>query len=503
MRSTSSEPRGSTEPRIYTPPLRELTREWSVGYDQIRFFDECLAMPLRPWQRWLLIHAGELVQDGARKRRRFHTRHVQVGRQNGKTFIPSGLALWWQTVEQVELIVGTSTKIDYAREAWMRSVKAAERAPGLVDVVPRDRRKWTRNTNGEQESWLGDSRYKIATANSDGGRSLPIDRLVCDELRQHRSYEAWDASVPATNGRPDSEVWALSNAGDDRSVVLNDERAAALAAIAAGDTETDTFWAEWSAPDNFDPLDPAHIVQAQPSVGYGVDLGQLLAQGRKAVAAGGDKLTGYVTEILCRRVRSMDPAIDPTRWDECYAAGDLSDARPRLAACLDLSPDGLHATLVLAAREVDSTRVRVEAAKAWSGADCTAQLRRDLPALLGKIRPRILGWLPAGPAAALAADLRTLRWPCDLVEIKAETPAVCMGLAEQVTSGDVVHPRDPLLDDHVKGAERKRSGEVWTFARLGTAGHVDAAYAVAGAVHLARSLPPSLGRAFIARPSTG
>lgn len=465
-----------------------------------------LGVQLRPWQEWTLIHAGELVLDPfGRKRRRFHIRHVQVGRQNGKTFIPSGLALWWQTVDQVDLIVGTSTKIDYAREAWLRSIKVAESAPGLVEVIPPKRKLWTRNTNGEQESWIGDSRYKIATANEDGGRSLPIDRLVCDELRQHRTYAAWDASVPATNGRPDSEVWALSNAGDDRSIVLNDERADAIAAIESGDPETTTFWAEWSAPDDFDPLNPEHIVQAQPSVGYGVDLAQLLAQGRKAVAAGGEKLTGYVTEILCRRVRSMDPAIDPTAWDDCYGAGDLAGARGRLAACLDLAPDGLHATLVVAAREAGTTRVRVEAAAAWSGADCTAQLRAQLPKLIARIRPQLLGWLPAGPAAALAADLRgdrTARWPCELVEIKADAPAVCMGLAEQVTSRDVVHPRDPLLDDHVKGAEKRRSGSVWTFAREGRSAHVDAAYAVAGAVHLARTMPAPLGRAFIARPSS-
>lgn len=459
-----------------------------------------LGLKLRPWQEWLLVHAGELVKDGARKRRRFHTRHVQLARQNGKTYVPAGLALWWQTVEEVDLIVGTSTKIDYAREAWMRSVKVAEKAPGLVDVIPPRRRLWTRQTNGEQESWIGDSRYKIATANDDGGRSLPIDRLVLDELRQHKSYAAWDASVPATFGRPDSEVWALSNAGSDASVVLNDERAAALAAIDAGDDSTTTAWFEWSAPDDFDPLNPDHLVMANPSVGYGNDLELLLAEGAKAVAAGGDKLTGFITEILCRRVRSMDAAIDPLAWDDCYAAGDLADARPRLAACLDLSPDGLHATLVLAAKAADSSTVRVEAAAAWSGADATRALREDLPGLLATIRPRVLGWLPNGPAAALAADLRTRRWPCELVEIKAEAPAVCMGLAEQVTSRDIAHPRDPLLDDHVKGAEKLRSGEVWRFARSSSGGHCDAAYATAGAVHLARSLPPSLGGVFIGRP---
>jgi hypothetical protein len=80
-----------------------------------------------------------------------------------------------------------------------------------------------------------------------------------------------------------------------------------------------------------------------------------------------------------------------------------------------------------------------------------------------------------------------------VAEIKAELAAVCMGLAEQVGAGRSRTPVDPLLDAQIGGAERLKRGDVWVFSRKGE-GHVDAAYAAAGAVHLARTLPPPVGK---------
>jgi hypothetical protein len=80
-----------------------------------------------------------------------------------------------------------------------------------------------------------------------------------------------------------------------------------------------------------------------------------------------------------------------------------------------------------------------------------------------------------------------------VAEIKGELTAVCMGLAEQVTAVQIAHSGQELLDAHVGGAERLRRGDAWVFSRKGE-GHVDAAYAAAGAVHLARTLPAPVGK---------
>ena len=51
---------GKTEPRIYTPQLRELTEETSLGFACIEYAKTVLGKTLYPWQEWALIHALEI-----------------------------------------------------------------------------------------------------------------------------------------------------------------------------------------------------------------------------------------------------------------------------------------------------------------------------------------------------------------------------------------------------------------------------------------------------------
>jgi phage terminase large subunit-like protein len=501
---------GSTTPRLWTPPLVTgpagpcvcgcaLTSATSYGFDVIEFAADILRHPLDPWEEWLVIHACELLPDG---RPRFRIVLVEVARQNGKTTVAVVLSLYWQFVEGVPLILGTSTKLDYAKESWTKAVRLAERCPDFDEL--RGPRRWKREANGEQESWtvedpergLESSRYKIAASNAEGGRSLTIHRLILDELRQHHDYSAWGASVNAGNAVRDFQAWALSNAGDDRSVVLNDLHAECERYIETGEGNQRRGMFSWSCEDDADPLDVAALAQANPNLGRRTDTEALLADAASAVRKGGEALTTFKTEAMCIRVRLLSTAIDTDDWRACMELGDLSEVRNRVACCLDVAPDGAHATLVAAAALADG-RVRVEVVKAWGNTD---DLRRDLPGLLARVRPKVLGWFPTGPAAALAADLadRPGRsgWPPKSVKVeplKAEMTAVCMGLEEQVKTHRLVHADDPLLNAHVTGAGRLKRGDAWVFSRKGE-GHCDAAYAAAGAVHLARTLPAPVGK---------
>ena len=484
---------GSTTPRLWTPPLRELTPATSVGFHQVEFARDVLGRPFDPWQEWLVVHAGELLPDG---RPRFHKVLVIVARQNGKTEVPVILSLYWLWVDRWPLVLGTSTKLDYAQESWEKAIAIGRDVKALWQHVPA--RGGVRRANGEQvlrTAW--GSRYKIAASNEEGGRSLSIDRLVLDELRQHRSYAAWDAAVPATGARPHGQVWALTNMGDDGSVVLNDLRDEALQFIETGEGDYRLGLFEWSAPLGSDPTDPAVIAMANPNAGRRLDMEQLVLDARSAVAKGGDKLSGFLTERLCIRVPSMDTAIDAAAWRTAAVPGTLDGARGRLAAVVDVAPDLQHAALGVAA-VVDDGKVRGELVAAWSGAEALAELLEDLPGWLARIRPARFGWFPTGPAAALDAQLRDRRkagrggWPpagVEVAEITGEAAAVCMGFAALVAAGGFVHSGQALLDTQTLAAERlMMPGERWVFTRRG-AGHVDGTYAVAGAVHLARTMP--------------
>lgn len=481
---------GSTYPRLFTRPLVQgapgeckcgcaLTRATSFGFDVDDFARDILGRPLDPWQRWLIIHAGELLTDG---RPRFRQVLVLVARQNGKTELCVVLALFWMYVERVRLVLGTSTNLDYARESWDKAVTLAETVPDLAAEVPKD---GVRRANGEQAlstKWGG--RYKIAASNRKGGRSLTIDRLIMDELREHHDWEAYNAAEPATHAVDDAQIFMITNQGDDKSVVLNSLRDQALEGM---DPRLGIF--EWSSPDGMAATDVEALAMANPSLGRRISLDSIMGTAMRAQAAGGEQLTAFLTEVHCRRVALLNPAVDMEKWGECKGDASLDAFRDKVAMCLDVSLDELHATLYAAA--VDGKRVRVDAVKAWDGQTAVRDMVSDLPGLIAEAQPRVLGWFPYGPAAAAAAALVERQgWPpqgVTLDPMRADVAAVCMGFAEQVRSLQLVHGDDPLLNAHVAAAEKLYHGDGWRFTRKG-AGQVDAAYAAAGAVHLARTL---------------
>lgn len=451
-------------------------------------FARYIGRPLDPWQEWLVIHAGELQDDGFTPR--FRQVLVLVSRQNGKTEVLVILSLYWLYVEKVKLVLGTSTNLDYARESWDKAVALVEGNARLAKEV--DSRSGVRRANGEQALTVKEprssgsgGRYKIAASNARGGRSLTIDRLVMDELREHHDWSAYNAAVPATSAVRDAQVWMISNQGDDRSVVLTSLRAQAL-----DGTDPRLALFEWSAPDGAKATDVDALAAANPNLGHRIDLDSLMGDALRAEAAGGEQLAGFLTEHQCRYVPMLNPAVNPNDWLACLDVGDLADDRERVALCLDVAPDLLHATLYAAAVLADE-RVRVEPVQAWSGPGCTDTLRKELLGHVERVKPKVLGWFPMGPAAAMAADLAEGRgWPpagVEVEEIRGEVTAVCMGFVEQVSSVRIAHSGDPLLDAHVAGAEKLSHGDGWRFSRKGT-GHVDALYAAAGAVHLARGL---------------
>lgn len=485
--------------------MRELTPDTTVGFNQAAFSRKALKRPPLPWQEWLMIHAGELLPDG---RPRFRIIILEVARQNGKTEVIVILPAYWMFVDDSPLILGTSTKIEYARESWDKTRKLIRRATALKGLYDPDR--WYLRGAGDTSMWgyarddegelikekdSQGSRYKIAAANEEGGRSLTVHRGIADELRQHHDWLAWDAMEPAAS-YADSQLWTASNAGDDRSVVLNTLRAEALDFILTGVGNYRVGLFSWSAAEDADPEDPAAILQANPRVGYGgKTLEDLQMEAATAVRAGGEKLTGFQTEKLCIRVKVLNPAIDPGAWLRCRKPGTLDSARERLAACLDVSTDGAHVTLAVAAL-LPGGQVRGELAGAW---DSIARARAELPGLLAKINPKRFGWFPSGPGAVMAADLNrpagydVARWKRVAEPIRGDTSAACMGFEEQVKSRMFMHSGDLLLDAHVAEAERLKRGDAWVFVRHGD-GHVDAVYAMAGAVHLARTMPPPVGR---------
>jgi hypothetical protein len=469
---------GRTEPRLFTPPLRRLTRATTRGFEVIDFA-EMIGEPLLPWQRWLVKHALELNPDGTY---RYRTVLVLVARQNGKSSVKRTVSLWRLYMDNARTVLGTAQDVALAREQMNLAKATIHACPDLSEEWGGDR-----NVNGDEQFWLRDPtlpastprealpRYLIRATNRKAGRGLSIDELNIDELREQRSWAAWSALSKTTMARPYAQTWAMSNAGDDESVVLNQLREAALS---GRDPSIGSF--EWSGPDGCDLHDTEAWCQANPGLGY------IVSEQAIRSSLGTDPPNVVRTEVLCQRVEQLDGAVDLGAWKACAdPAGSLQDMRDRLCVGLDVAPDGAHATLAAAAVMADG-RVRVEVVKAWR---TTEEVRRDLPGVLDKLKPVSLAWYPAGPAAALAPILRPREGS---VELTGMTVAeACQGLADLAQARRVVHPADPLLDSHISGARKLPAADGWRFTRRG-AGHVDAAYSAAAAVYVALTQPPPI-----------
>ncbi|WP_232234004.1 terminase [Micromonospora chokoriensis] len=490
--STSSEPTpqpvplGSITPRLWTRPLRPLTPETSYGFRVIWFAAFILREPLDPWQQWAVIHLGELLPNG---RPRFRQVLLLVARQNGKTHLCKVLALYWLFVERQAMVFGTSTNLEQAKESWEHAVETAQKTPALSDRVSS-----VRIGNGQQVLSTTDRcRYKIGAADRKGGRGKTIRRAIGDELREQHTWEAYNAVTFATNAVADAQIVYITNQGDARSVVLAALRRSAL----AGD-DPGLGILEWSAPPGAAVTDPAAWAAANPQLGRRMDPAVLAGPAARVTKPDADpaELAGFKTEALCMSVDRLDPAIDPAAWQACLDVGDLDEHRTMLAACIDLNPAGTHATLAVAAVLGDD-RVRVETVHEWTGPNAAMAMERELPGWVLAVKPKVLGWFPAGPAAAVASKVADRRkegvysWPprgVKVAEIRGETTAVCMALGKEVSAKTLAHSGQEMLDTQVSKAEKAKRGDAWVFTRAG-GGNVDAVYAIAGAAQLARTLP--------------
>lgn len=460
---------GRRHPRIGTEPLRPLTPQTSRGFEAAAFAREVLGEAPSPWQEELLVRALELLPDG---RYRFRTVLCLVGRQQGKTWLLRTLALWRLYMDDARLVLSVAQSLDIAREAWRFGCESVED----VEELKAEHDKTSRVNGDEWLGLTGGRRWKISAANRSAGRGLSVDLLLMDEAREQRSWDAWAALSKTTIARRNGQTWVISNAGDDQSVVLNSLRESA---ISGKDESLGIF--EWSAPDGCALDDREAWTYSCPGLGYTVDEAAI------ASALSTDPPARFRTELLCQKVDALDSPINPDSWRACAdPAGSLDHLRDRVALCLDISPDGEHSTLMAAALESDG-RVRLDTVAEWTTTDA---LRADLPGWVERIRPRVLGWFPGGPAAALAPYLRDIRVGQELRA--GDVPSVCMAFADEVAAGRVLHGSDPMLTSQVLAATTMPVGDGWRFVRRGV-GAVDAVYAAAGAAHLARTMPAAVG----------
>lgn len=351
--------KGSTEPRIFTPPLRKLTPETSLGFAVIEFAMDVLDVRLLPAQEWLFIHALEIIGDfDTGWYFRFRTVLVLMARQQGKTMMSEILALFFLYALGVQLIIGTSTNLDAAEEVWDGVVDIAETNEELAEEIEDIKRSSGRKTI----TLSGRRRYRIAAANRKGARGKSGDLILLDELREHQDFSAWSAVTKTTMARPNAIVWCMSNAGDGSSVVLRNLRMKAHKKLGdpdginrdAGNTmiqyeeledfDDDTLGLfEWSAHPDAIITDRDEWALANPSLGYGFVTERSLAS-----ACATDPPDEFKTECLCQWVTStVTPPFPVDSWDAGKDENSTIAKDSPLWWGVDVSSDRAHASIAV------------------------------------------------------------------------------------------------------------------------------------------------------------
>ena len=331
---------GSETPRIFTAPRRDLTPETTHGFAAIAFAEEVLGVRLFPWQKWLLLHALELGEDGSY---RFRFIVVEVARQNGKTMIMLILALWHIYALDSPTVIATAQDLANAEKAWGEAVEWAqgdEELEELIEKVNLGHPKFMKLVTGCQ--------YRVAAASRKGGRGFSGDLILLDELREHQSWDSWSAVTNTMNARPRAQAWAFSNAGDALSTVLRYLRAQAHRELGWPDGDGDAEileeldeemqeylaetgneevlgWFEWSASPKAKRTDREAWAQANPSLNHTDIVENCVTERAIAAAMRTNPPSQFEIEVLCRWVSMADAGPFPEgSWRETQD----NEARP-------------------------------------------------------------------------------------------------------------------------------------------------------------------------------
>lgn len=449
-----------TLPRIFTPPLRDLSEPGATwGHDFAWFCDAILRDPLSDFQEWLGIHCLEvLTEEKAREfamleddpakelekvarlyappkvkggravpngMLRFTYVLILISRQNGKTDFVKKLIKYFFFRRRVPEIMAAAQTLNKAIDLWNEILLEIELDPVLSRSLGR-----VDHSKGGQALWSKDRRrrYRPVGIDENAGRGDTNDLLYIDELRTQKT-EVGVNSLEATTTVPDNGlIVATSNAGSDHSVVLRAVRERAMKPIREGTWgETRIAIFEWSADPSRDIDDVEGWREGNPDLNHGrITIATLkgFRQGKSDAA--------FRTEHLCQWVDELDeekfvPVLSPAE----IGAMTVSDVRRTELSgwrlCVDASPERDVCSVAVAGRRSDGAVVGLVG---YHGPLVTADVVGVVLGVCDDIDPAEIIVDPKSPAWVVGEalereglDVRKLTYP----DVKAATGAFLQG----------------------------------------------------------------------------
>lgn len=279
--------------------------------------------------------------------RRFRTSYVQLGRQNGKSFLNGILAAYYGnfTAYQYPQIYCAATKQDQANIVFGEVVKFIRSDDDLAELFKVHEHNHTIEcllTHGEIKAISGD------TKSLDGHR--PYLGIV-DEYHAHRTNQMYKLLEGGIKKVKSALISVITTAGFDQKspcFALYEH----CKAILRGGASIDTQFCYIAEMDEKDDLwTPQNWLKANPALAYDPDaLENLIPIADTARQMGGEDLRDFLVKQLNRWVQWSNRVYiqDMEKWRACRSGRTLADFKgSRCFVGLDLSSGGDLTTVVI------------------------------------------------------------------------------------------------------------------------------------------------------------
>lgn len=499
---------GHMEPGIWTPNARELTDETSLGFACVRFIREFLHENPYPWQEWLIQHALELNPDGSL---RFPEVLVGMGRQNGKTKVVEWLTQYWLYVDSLAhpdkvrpedfTVLGVAQVLDVAKKPYSRvaakcdpkpptpalAKRADPRLQALTDKVSR--------VNGDEGIYTINGACYMPRA-AVNVRGLTAARVIFDELREQKTEDGWAAVEPVGENVWSSQLWAITSAGDYRSVTLrNLYEDGKRQAQTEDHPSIAIYW--WGVEDNKCPLDDDEaILAANPTIGYG---SKTLAKVKGKI--GGMSEAKYRAEYLNQWVTAdVTSYISPTEWKSGEDPHSRIADDSRIVLSVYVTSDGSTSWIAAAGRR-DDGRPHVEVIARRDGMRWVPNIMRAIKQTTGahEVAVRTRG----ERVVDLIDDMQAEGYQIDAIEGPKFGAAVGQ-FKSRVRERRLMHLPQPAVDEAIGAAVSRKLGDldVWDpkNSALDIGGLIAESYALYGLEQFEEQQPETRASAYVDHP---
>lgn len=434
-------------PRYATPRTDRRTLGGAVA--QVA---ERLKLPFMPWQREVVDTAFEVDDRGQLV---YRTVVLTVPRQSGKSSLLLAVRVARAVLPYFRELSGPQLILHTAQTRLAARVKLVDEHKPRLEQTPFARFLSFRLSTGQEAVVYkhGSVDMVIASGEASGHGSV-VDLGVIDEAFAQPDSRLETALRPAMLTRPSSQLWIVSTAGlPDGSPYLREKvlqgRKLAIDGVTDG-----VCYHEWSADPEADPGAVSTWRSAMPALGITQPLEAVTADWNATTDVDSFRRSHLNVWVELSARSSVWPA---ALWAELTAR----DARTSETPCFgfDVTPDRTMSSI--AACSVFDGKPLLEIVDRRPG---TSWVVNRLAELNARWKPNMVACDAAGPAGSLLADLSAAGVDARVLSHR-EYASACGLLFDAVNERAVQHTGDAALNDAVRDATTRQTGDVWLWDR--------------------------------------